>query len=184
VITGRPTNQSSARWSRSTKRPRHALDYFLLNTISTRLFFCRPSGSSEPSGLCSERRAPARQIRCWRGVLSQLLGQRATAAPPQLLAARVWRYRRERAVFCLAQPTKSSYRASVPPMSSKHAAFITRAPASWPATHEQLVKHQVKAKLAERHRTRREPYVRQLTILQDRIRREYFTGLTGTGQPL
>ena len=39
-----------------------------------------------------------------------------------------------------------------------------------------VVKDQVKAKLADRHRTRREPYVRQLTRLQDRVRGESFSG--------
>ena len=43
-----------------------------------------------------------------------------------------------------------------------------------------VVKDQVKAKLADRHRTRREPYVRQLRTLQDRIRSEYYSYSTGT----
>ena len=43
-----------------------------------------------------------------------------------------------------------------------------------------VVKEQVKAKLADRHRTRREHYVRQLTTLQDRIRSEYYSHSTGT----
>jgi hypothetical protein len=43
-----------------------------------------------------------------------------------------------------------------------------------------VVKDQVKAKLADRQR--REPYVRQLTALQDRIRSEYYSHSTGTGQ--
>jgi hypothetical protein len=42
------------------------------------------------------------------------------------------------------------------------------------------VKDQAKAKLGKRHRARREPYVRQLMTLQDRVRRDYYSHATAT----